>query len=361
MLEKIKSFINKDVSNDNEVKMYSVIMRVLLIYLCVYTLIGIIFAAAGRQLEPVLWSIGVLTVSCILFALTYNNRTSIATCGFCVLLTVVMCIHLNYYGLGTTVLQYSFVQVVAIYALDYLPKKYLKVLSLLAVLASRCVLYMLFKDKTPMYGSDSTSAHWQAVNMIVISLMIATTIVIATADFTEMRAKFRNTNFKLRDVAGRDPLTQLFNRRAGYTFIQEQMAGFDKGEVSAITLAMADIDHFKSINDTYGHDNGDEVLKCMANVMGAFMRENGVAIRWGGEEFVLAFININGDDAYTKLCDLQKLIADQKFTFNGDEVKITFTFGLSEFGKGDTMDSVVKEADSKLYLGKEKGRNIIIY
>ena len=128
-----------------------------------------------------------------------------------------------------------------------------------------------------------------------------------------------------------------------------------------LTVAIGDIDFFKHINDTYGHDAGDYVLETIAKIMNEFMESKGMVARWGGEEFLFSFENINGDYAFEEMSKLLHLIERYEFSFNGTPIKVTMTFGLEEYDDNLGVDKVISKADEKLYMGKEQGRNRVIY
>ena len=165
-------------------------------------------------------------------------------------------------------------------------------------------------------------------------------------------------NDKLKQQASTDQLTGLKNRRSALDFIES----LNKAEVTeGVSLAMCDIDFFKKVNDTYGHDAGDEVLKFVANKMVEESGETAFVSRWGGEEFLIIFPDCNGDHAFIILEKLRKTLKNSVIKVDEAEIKITMTFGLAEYSFNEDVDSVIKEADEKLYMGKQNGRNQVVY
>ena len=165
-------------------------------------------------------------------------------------------------------------------------------------------------------------------------------------------------NNKLKEEANTDQLTGLFNRRKAKEYLAEiKNADFTNG----ISIAMADIDFFKKVNDTYGHDAGDEVLKFVANLMKEKSRSTTFLSRWGGEEFLVVLPDCNGDNAYIVLERLRTLIENSVIKVGDQEIRITMTFGLTEFGYDMDEEAAIKEADEKLYMGKQNGRNQVVY
>ena len=189
-----------------------------------------------------------------------------------------------------------------------------------------------------------------ALNVIIIGLSFAKHEV-------EAQRALYLANQKLRLAADTDALTKLPNRRA----ILEVLGEIDLDNDETISIAMGDIDHFKNVNDTYGHDAGDEVLKKVASAIMEFMDDKGYCARWGGEEFLLVFAGLNGDDAYMALDTFRRRLGEITTTYGDAQIKVTMTFGLEEHGFYQSTAQTIKDADSKLYTGKETGRNKVVY
>ncbi len=155
------------------------------------------------------------------------------------------------------------------------------------------------------------------------------------------------------DHANRDPLTSLSNRR----FFDEDLerscerASRDGGRLSVV---IADIDHFKSFNDDYGHSCGDDALKAVAGVIRERIRHADSASRWGGEEFAVILHNADLEHARQIAEELRLAVAAFPLK-NGKRLSISL--GVSEYRKGDTPESVFDRADRALFLAKSQGRN----
>lgn len=153
----------------------------------------------------------------------------------------------------------------------------------------------------------------------------------------------------------KDALTGLYNRRYG----EKKIAEVQKKHLNDFCLVLGDIDFFKKVNDTYGHECGDIVLSEVATILNKNMRNQGFVARWGGEEFLLVFENCNLDEAVNKLEHILDEIRKKEITYKDEIVRITMTFGICQ-GSTDDMDDVIRMADSKLYEGKAGGRNQIV-
>ncbi|WP_051654139.1 diguanylate cyclase [Persephonella sp. KM09-Lau-8] len=161
----------------------------------------------------------------------------------------------------------------------------------------------------------------------------------------------RSERFKT--LSETDPLTGIYNKGKFNRILEEELKKV-KRYGRPLGLIIFDIDHFKKINDTYGHQVGDYVLKTIAKIVKENIRDTDVFARWGGEEFVI--IAPETDISGTRILaeKLRKKIEEYNFDKVG---KVTSSFGVTEATPEDTPDSIVKRADQALYLAKEKGRN----
>jgi diguanylate cyclase (GGDEF)-like protein/PAS domain S-box-containing protein len=162
---------------------------------------------------------------------------------------------------------------------------------------------------------------------------------------------------QLREQAIRDALTNLFNRRYLEVTLERELARAAR-EVYPLCLVMMDIDHFKNVNDTYGHEAGDIILKTLANLVTAQSRQGDFVCRFGGEEFVLVMPNIGIDVANDRAISLNKAIASLFVPFGRFNLNITVSMGVSWFPvHGLTKEELLRAADKALYTAKNKGRN----
>ena len=217
--------------------------------------------------------------------------------------------------------------------------------------------------------SRPISVTFQIINIVSIFFSLIVILSIFTRDKLATEAKLARYNSQLKAVAEHDHLTGLLNRRSGMAETVDKImnGSFNYG----MSIAMADIDHFKKINDTYGHDAGDEVLKKLAGCFKEFMKPYGIAVRWGGEEFLFVFDDMNLDDAFVALDGLRLKIATLEIPWKDQRIPVTMTFGVTDINvmksASDTdldienriMDAIT-DADKKLYMGKESGRNKVV-
>lgn len=162
----------------------------------------------------------------------------------------------------------------------------------------------------------------------------------------------------LRNMIEQDPLTELFNRRSANRKLIHIISKSEQ-QNSPFAICIGDIDFFKKVNDTYGHDAGDLVLKKVAAALREHMHSLGFVARWGGEEFLLVFDHSNGEEARKSLEALLEKIRAMEIAYQDQIIRITMTFGVTN---GDTNDYevLIKAADNHLYYGKTNGRNRVV-
>ncbi|NWG33790.1 MAG: diguanylate cyclase [Chloroflexi bacterium] len=167
---------------------------------------------------------------------------------------------------------------------------------------------------------------------------------------------------QLREQAIRDALTNLFNRRYLEETLERELARAVR-EIYPLCIVMMDIDHFKDVNDTYGHEAGDLVLKTLAETVTKQSRQGDFVCRYGGEEFVLVMPNITIEVAKERVSSLHRSIASLSISFGRFNLNVTMSMGISWYPKhGETKESLLRAADRALYAAKNGGRNrVVVY
>lgn len=160
----------------------------------------------------------------------------------------------------------------------------------------------------------------------------------------------------LHSLMVRDGLTGLFNHNAITQFLEFAIANAKRISRS-LAFAMIDVDHFKSVNDTYGHPTGDQVLMALSRTLRLRLRETDVVGRYGGEEFAVVLNGVNARAAKRILDDLRLSFAGVTFHADGQEFHCTFSGGVSDFPLFERPDRMTEAADRALYRAKQAGRN----
>ncbi|WP_374495104.1 diguanylate cyclase [Zoogloea sp.] len=162
---------------------------------------------------------------------------------------------------------------------------------------------------------------------------------------------------QLREQANRDPLTGLYNRRYLDSTLERELARCKRGG-TPLALILIDIDHFKQVNDTYGHQAGDEVLLRLAAMLASMARAGDVACRYGGEEFLLLMPTMPLASARERAEALRAAFADMEVSFGAFKLRTTVSVGIAAYpGHGISADELIRNADTALYRAKNLGRN----
>src|SRR6202521_934297 len=176
----------------------------------------------------------------------------------------------------------------------------------------------------------------------------------------ELHRQLAAKNLLLEELARTDPLTGLPNRRAIEDWATRQLSGAARYGFSFLVV-LADLDHFKSVNDTHGHDAGDRVLKKFAEILKANSRRSDICGRIGGEEFLFILTHTTQENARIVIERIRAELEATKFDFDGGSLTVTASFGLAAFEGTQTADfnRLVTQADVALYAAKRTGRNRI--
>jgi len=173
----------------------------------------------------------------------------------------------------------------------------------------------------------------------------------------------------LRKLVYKDPLTGLYNRRG---FLEEgekifqttlQAKKFEGRRrnflIKDLSLVFVDLDDFKKINDVFGHQAGDAVLKNCSQILENSLRSSDLICRWGGEEMVILLVGAAFDDAMKIAEDLRKKIEGARFKFRGRKIKLSASFGVVETKAGN-LENLVFKADKAMYQAKKEGKNKVV-
>lgn len=167
--------------------------------------------------------------------------------------------------------------------------------------------------------------------------------------------QLRHQNEILNKLASTDPLTGLYNRRSMDVFLNQALKSN-----SGFSIIMCDIDDFKKVNDTYGHDFGDIVLREVAQITSQQVSGSGYVCRWGGEE-ILILINSSSKEKARRIAEnIRRNVANHVFELSNRWIHCTLTIGISAYQDGNSVEDTITNADYNLYRGKRNGKNRVV-
>lgn len=235
-------------------------------------------------------------------------------------------------------------------AIDYgLTIKALRTLVLVAVCIG--IEIFLFHHQPQIYVEHHILIAMRAVNIFMF--LVGTSILTYLYTLANISARE-----KLSNLASIDPLTGLKNRRSFNTFLKQELFRAKRYD-HPVSVLIIDIDFFKRVNDSFGHDAGDRLLSGLAKFLDNSVRSTDLLARYGGEEFVVVLPQTDLTQAMEFGERLRKTIESHGFDIEeGRQTSITASIGVAEFpGNADTREGLIKSADNALYAAKEAGRN----
>lgn len=176
-----------------------------------------------------------------------------------------------------------------------------------------------------------------------------------------LQNELKRSNEMLKELSNTDPLTQLFNRRYMMSVMDKEIQRTSR-KGSPISFVIMDIDHFKKVNDQYGHQQGDTVLVNVANLIRKHLRSYDVAARYGGEEFVAILPETPLDEAMAVADRIRAAVQQHTFANKLQALKVTISMGVATYPAPglDTIDDIIRVADEALYRAKAEGRNQVL-
>jgi diguanylate cyclase (GGDEF)-like protein len=214
-------------------------------------------------------------------------------------------------------------------------------------------IIMFSPIEMPQYATYSTE-----FKVRLILSFLTTTFLSALYEYSRMLSY--NSALKLgkkyQQLALSDPLTTLANRRNALTILQQEKSRVSRNNES-LSVLLCDLDHFKMVNDKYGHNCGDIVLTELAQVFKQSVRQQDCVARWGGEEFLFILPQTSAEQAFIIAEKIRTNVQHHKVLFHKQEISLTISMGISQLTDNQTIDELINNADRYLYQAKKNGRN----
>lgn len=223
------------------------------------------------------------------------------------------------------------------------------------LLVSGSLITVKYIDTYPYFPLTYDDIHMlRILNMSFAALMLTLFSMLFALEVYSLLKKLRSANSALEYTATHDALTGLYNRHS----IKPVLERLTESNGS-FCVALGDIDDFKKINDTYGHDCGDCALKIVAELMINGVADGDIACRWGGEEMLL-ILRGSREDALARLDEIYEKIRNADIRHEDNTVRLTMTFGFAHHTEAENLDMLITTVDKRLYHGKQNGKNRIV-
>lgn len=357
LLSTVYENICRDTGKQNESAKLIAVVRLLTLSMLIHSFVCCILVSFTAHTGTLVFALFSPVMFLAVFVLSYRCGTFASYCilNVCILFWTIMNVY--YFGWNIGIQHFLVVLLVFVFFSKYKHERS-KIAYVVFLFILRLVLYQYCRSHEPVTVLEITLNNaLQVVNTFFIFLSLGLVSYLFSSSTQEMEGKLIEYNRKLMKQANTDTLTGLYNRRRTMEYLEALLANPE----SQISICLCDIDHFKRVNDTYGHDIGDVVLTTISDTFRKHLPPDTFISRWGGEEFLLIFPNMNGDEAGTALEMLRHKIRELSFDGGIENFTISLTYGLVEYDFHSDITTVLKEADEKLYIGKESGRDRIIF
>ena len=320
-----------------------------------HVLFGIYFAYIGIYAMAVL-NVFDVVVYIITFFVNKAGKTRLAS--FMLMIKIMFFSLSATFLLGTSVNSHWFILIAALPAVLYLD--FTKTQKACIVIATPMLInfQMFFQFLHPplfdMY--NNVFLQFLFINIIVFSIIFVVGLnFFITQRVAAMQSK-EIADFK--HMSNIDPLTELNNRRYAGQFFEKLD---EDSQNMPYLFCLMDIDNFKSINDTYGHNIGDVVLAAVADILRQNTRQSDLVCRWGGEEFLVVFLKCDEKIGRKLLEKIRKAVEDEIIKTESGEISITITCGASVLTDSNDIEAVLEICDKNLYEGKRSGKNKVVF
>ncbi len=359
LFNKLKALVRRDTPFIDESNSLLFLTRYLIVLWFPYIMVIVSFCLYKHLFNYGLLFMAALFIYTIAFKISFHIRPRIFAILVCV--ATIVSSSISTYGFGWRSSFQNMIYIIFL-LLWYDPMTSVKIKVLFSVILTAIIGAL--SSLTPFGGTilDPSTVEYKVFvffNILEFSLSLSLVAFFYCTEYINVERNLRLYNKKLKSMAETDTLTKLMNRR--YAEDKLNVINNENNPTQSISIAIGDIDFFKKINDTYGHECGDYVLSTLSVMFREHMDKKGFVARWGGEEFLFVFQNINGDKALEELEHLRRKVANTILTFGDHSFHVTMTFGLEEYTNFIGHAKTIESADRKLYIGKESGRNRVVF
>lgn len=309
--------------------------------------------------------INIISVIVYLFCIILCKYGHITPVYLSVLFEVCIYVEVSVYYIGWQCCSYCFlfaIVPIVIYFGSFIfsnRKRWIIVVSLCLIFLEYSVLFINYSKSVPVYAvSDGVRSVLTIFSAFVMffSMIFYNAIYIYSSE-NEMNI-LEKENEQLSVDAKNDILTDMLNRRGFKPKVDELIKNASK---ETFSVAFCDIDDFKRVNDSYGHECGDEVLKHISGIIKKEMGDCDIC-RWGGEEIVILMKGYDLNKAVDRMENVRKIIESVPTAIYNKHIPVTITIGVAEYDdKYKESDSIIKVADERMYYGKQHGKNIVVF
>mgnify|MGYP001767100932 CR=1 FL=1 len=226
-------------------------------------------------------------------------------------------------------------------------------LSVFAVINYSLVILILHKTNPALVTTSD-------ILSIVVLAVVLPWFSLVGGYITKLRSQISHALSTIERLAIIDDLTQVFNRRQMYKILEHQKALGDRG-IHPFSICIFDLDHFKQVNDTFGHSAGDTVLKTIAQEAQRNLRNIDHIARYGGEEFILILTNVEKDQALICADRIRNMVKRITFDNMPPAFRMTISVGVTEYKANEFIQQAINRADTALYRAKANGRDKVEY
>ena len=353
------SFVYEDIAAKS-------ILAIIILQTIYFIAFTFLYANGYKEVDDIM-SIPLMTMSfSIVTWFLLKNYKRVRANIIMILAHIITCIisffSIKYFGWG-----YGFyILLIMVIGLNYVHNLKTNIINISISFIEVCLFVFLlikYKNATPIIQTNDfieSCFH-------IFNFLFAASTIIFYANTTKISNKLTIYNLKnqkeeLEQKSKIDFLTGLANRRIGETYIQKLIQSIENKKITSFVFCIGDLDNFKKINDTYGHNFGDKVLKEIASIIkNKLSGINDVCIRWGGEEFVILITNASFEKSYEKIEDIRESIENNHIFFENKAICVTISFGFVYVENKCDIEDIIKKADTLMYKVKTSGKNSTAY